>query len=80
MIEVPSTQYILNNVSTDHATIKTWKLTKNDLEKPGVGPLGESGDPEMSYNMCLIGCHTKYCDSGQKRISHLLGEFGHKGS
>ena len=33
--------------STNHATIKTWKLTKNDLEKPGVGPFWESGDPAV---------------------------------
>ena len=29
----------------NHATIKTWKFTKNDLEKPGVGLFWESGDP-----------------------------------
>ena len=38
--------------STNHATIKTWKLTKNDLEndleKPGVVPFWESGDPAIS--------------------------------
>ena len=41
----------------NHATIKTWKLMKNDLEKPGVVPFWESGDPELdsqgSYNLDL---------------------------
>ena len=44
-LEKPGKRHFLSN----HATIKTWKLVKNDLEndleKPGVGLFWESGDP-----------------------------------
>ena len=33
------------HLSLNPATIKTWKLMKNDLEKPGVKPSQESGYP-----------------------------------
>ena len=38
-LEKPGNWHFLTN----HATIKTWILTKNDLEKPGVRPFW---DPE----------------------------------
>ena len=33
--------------SPNHATIKTWRLMKIDLEKPGVGPFWETGNPAI---------------------------------
>ena len=44
-LEKPGKWHFLSN----HAMIKTWKLIKNDLEKPGVRPLWESGDPELGF-------------------------------
>ena len=35
------------NFLSNHAMIKTWKLMKKDLEKPGVRPLWENGDPDI---------------------------------
>ena len=46
--------------SPDHAAIKTCKLMKidleNEMEKPGVGPFWQSGDPaSASVEQFLIG-------------------------